>query len=107
MRLCVEAGRHGAMCRCLCDDAFPDLMARTGILACHLFSADASASYVDTAESSTRPFDVPPWVLVCEAGTTDAADEALRVFDGAFSRLGVEVREDLAVYALEICRLAA
>ena len=107
MRLRVEPRRDGAMCRYLREDAFPRLMARTGVLACHLFAADPSASYVNTAESSTRPFDVPPWVLLCEASTTDAATEATRVFvDGEFSRLGVEVREDYAVYALEICRLA-
>ena len=108
IRVSVEPRRGDAMCRYLREDAFPRLMARIGVLACHLFSADVSASYVNTAESSTRPFDVPPWVLLFEASTTEAADDAMRVLeDGEFTRLGVEVREDYAVYDLEICRLAA
>jgi hypothetical protein len=107
LRLDVDAARVDALFRYLREDAFPRLMARTGILACHLFAADASASHVDTTESSTRAFDVPSWVLVCEASTAEAANQAARAFDGEFERLGVAVRADFAVYTLEVCRLAA
>ena len=67
MRLGVPTAQSGAMCRFLCGEAFPRVIAVTGIVACHLFAADQSASFVNTAESSTRQFDVPSWVLLCEA----------------------------------------
>ena len=107
MRLGVDAARSDALCRYLEFDAFPRAMRRIGVLACHLLASDADASYVNTAESSTRTFDVPAWVLLCEASRAQSAEEARRDFEGAeFGRLGVEVRADCAVYALEICRLS-
>jgi len=108
MRLNVAAEHTEALCRYLRDDAFPRAMTRIGILACHLCEADASASYVNTAESSTREFDVPPWILLCEASTATPLEGMRDVIDGRqLERLGVEVRKDAAVYALEICRLSA
>ncbi len=82
-------------------------MACTGIVACHLLAADESGSYVKTAESNTRAFDVPSWVLLCEASHPAAAANARAMIEGrAFDELGVDVRNDAAVYALEICRLS-
>jgi hypothetical protein len=108
MRLAVPADAGDAMCEYLTADAFPRVMALTGVVACHLYAADEGASYVRTAESSTRKFDVPSWVLLCEATFADAADRARRLFDGPELRSrGVEVRSDAATYALEICREAA
>ena len=108
MRLGAPARQADAMCRHLCDDAFPHAMARTGVVACHLYAADATASHLNTAESSTREFDVPAWVLLCEASTSAAANDARAVIDDReLARLGVDVRADAAVYALEICRIAA
>jgi hypothetical protein len=107
LRLGVDAVRGDALCRYLTDDAFPRAMRRTGVLACHLFATDAPASYVNTAESSTRTFDVPAWVVLCEASSSEAAATAKRDIEGTqFARLGVEVRNDWAVYALEISRFA-
>jgi hypothetical protein len=107
MRVSVDARRGDAMRRYLTEDAFPRTLRRTGVLACHLFVSDSSASFLDTAESSTRAFDVPAWVLLCEASTAAAAEAAKANIEGTeFRRLGVEVREDWAVYALEICRLS-
>ena len=54
MRLSVDATRDGAMRRHLIEDAFPRALSRLGVLACHLFASDTSASHVHTAESSTR-----------------------------------------------------
>ena len=107
MRLAVDAQRGESMGGHLRDTVFPRLMDRPGVVACHLFAADTRASYVNTAESSTRQFDVPPWVLLCEASTGEAATESGDALNAEFARLDVEVREDFAVYALEICRLAA
>ena len=108
MRLSVMGKESDAMCRYLCGDAFPRAMAATGVVACHLYAADQSASFVDTAESSTRAFDVPAWIVLCEATSPRGADEAMRLIDGReFRRLGVEVRNDAATYALEICRLSS
>ncbi len=107
MRLSVPADRAETMCRAIAGDLFPAAMALTGVVACHLYASDQAASHVDTAESSTRAFDVPSWVLLCEATHAAAAQRAREVIDGPeFSRLGVVVRPDVAVYALEICRLA-
>jgi hypothetical protein len=62
---------------------------------------------VDTAESRTREFDVPSWVLLAEITTLRAAEDLRRVIDGpALAGLGVRVTEDAAIYTLEICRLA-
>ena len=107
MRLTIDAACSGSMCRYLAEDAFPRAMQRTGVVACHLFASDASASYVNTAESTTREFDVPAWIVLCEASTPRAADAARSDIGGAqFARLGAEIRRDAAVYALEICRLS-
>lgn len=107
MRMSVDPARADAMCRYLRDDALPRALSVTGILAGHLFAADTSASYVDTAESTTRAFDVPAWVLLCEASNADAAEQARAVVASReFARLGVEIREDATVYALEICRIS-
>jgi hypothetical protein len=107
MRLNGSAERGEAVCRYFRDDVFPRAMARTGVVACHLYAADSSASYVNTAESSTRDFDVPAWVVLCEASTPGAADQAREAIDDhVLMRMDVEVRKDAAVYALEICRLS-
>lgn len=108
MRLAFAAERDDVVCRYLEQDAFPRAASRVGIVACHLYAADRSASYVDTAESSTRKFDVPAWTVLCEASTPEAAEQARHVIDGgALAPRGVEVRSDAAVYALEICRLSS
>lgn len=107
MRLTVAAAQSVAMCSYLGSEAFPRAMTLTGVVACHLYGSDASASYVNTAESSTRQFDVPSWVVLCEATTPGAAVKARKLIEGTeFQRLGVAVRNDAAVYALEICRLS-
>jgi hypothetical protein len=107
MRLTVDALRGDAMCRYLTDDVVPRAMGRAGVLACHVFASDSEASYVNTAESSTRAFDVPAWVLVCEASTPGAAEASKHAVEGTeLARLGAGVPNDWAVYALEICRLS-
>ena len=79
----------------------------TGVLACHLYAADHSASYINTAESSTREFDVPSWVVLVEASTSVAASQARAVIDELeLDRYGAVIRRDAAVYSLEICRLS-
>ncbi len=89
------------------EKLFPRALALTGVVACHLYAADQSASHADTAESRTREFDVPPWVLLAEASTLRTAEELRRAICGAeLAGLGVRVREDAAIYDLEICRLA-
>jgi hypothetical protein len=106
-RLSVAGADSDAMCRYLCGDAFPRAMALTGVVACHLYAADSSASYVKTVESNTRAIDVPAWAFLCEATTPSAADHARGLIDGSeLQRHRVEVRSDNTVYALEICRLA-
>ena len=108
MRLDAAGDRADAMCRYLRDDAFPRAVERTGVVACHLYGADSAASYMNTAESSTRKFDVPAWVVLCETTTRAAADDARQAIDErALERLGADTRPDVAVYALEICRLSA
>jgi hypothetical protein len=107
MRLTVPGAESEPMCRFLSDEAFPQVMDLTGAVACHLYAADHSASHVNTTESGTREFDVPAWVLLCEATTRGAAEKAKELIDGPeFRRLSVVVRRDAAVYALEVCRLS-
>jgi hypothetical protein len=86
---------------------FPRALALTGVVACHLYAADQDASHLRTAESDTREFDVPSWVLLVEATTIGAAEHARALIAGPeLERLGVVVRSDAAIYSLEICRLA-
>jgi len=107
MRLDVPAMHGDAMCAHLRATVFPEAMAHTGVVACHLYAADRVASYAHTAESRTREFDVPSWVLLVEATTLAAARKVQALVEGpALRGLGVTVRDDAAIYSLEICRLA-
>ena len=108
MRLRAAAEAGDAICRYVGDHAFPGAMRQAGVVACHLYGADASASFVDTAESKTREFDVPAWVVLCEASRAESAHRARDFIETReLARLGAEVRSDAGVFALEICRLSA
>jgi hypothetical protein len=107
LRLSVPKAQESAMRDYFTTRVFPRALAATGVVACHLFAADAGASFTNTAESSTRRFDVPSWVVLAEATTESSAVGAKNILDtDELRQLGVEVREDAAVYALEICRLS-
>lgn len=107
VRLSVSDEQSVAMCSYLRNVAFPRTMALTGVVACHLYAADTHASHANTAESSTRQFDVPSWAILCEL-TTVATTAKARALIGSdeLQQLGVAVRADAAVYTLEICRLS-
>lgn len=108
LRLDVPALQAAAMCDDLKADVFPRMVALTGVVACHLFAADQAASHLDTAESSTRKFDVPSWVVLVEASTPKGAEDARALVTGStLERFGAVVRDDAAIYALEICRLSS
>jgi hypothetical protein len=108
MRLEAPGGTGETLCRLAQDVLFARALDLTGVVACHLYAADESASYTDTAESRTRRFDVPSWVVLVEMTTLLAADELRRSIDGReLADLGVRVRGDAAIYALEISRLAS
>ena len=108
MRMDVPGAQSDAMCRYLSMDVFPRALALTGVVACHLYASDQDASHLRTAESNTREFDVPSWVLLAEATTVRAAEQVRALIDGPeLQRLGVIVRSDAAIYSLEICRLAS
>jgi hypothetical protein len=107
LRLDVAAVNSDAMRRYLCEQAFPQALAQVGVLACHLLAADTSASFLNTAESSTRKFDVPSWVVLVEASTRHAASEVRSRFEvPTLQALDVAFRPDAAVYTLEISRPA-
>jgi hypothetical protein len=107
MRLQAPDANGEALRRLVMDDLFPRALDLTGVVACHLYAADRSASHVDTAESRTRTFDVPSWIVLAEVTTLSTADALRRLIDGPELRgLDVRAREDAAIYALEICRLA-
>lgn len=92
--------------RALISSVFAQAIAGNGIVACHHLVTDAGASFVKTAESSTRKFDVPESVVLVEATHEAAAERARGLFDAApWASLGLALRADAAVYALEICRL--
>lgn len=87
-------------------EVFAAALALNGVVACHLARADERASFIETAESKTRTFDVPAWVLLVEATTPEAAARARGLVETALVRdLGAAVRPDAAVYQLEISRL--
>lgn len=105
MRISVPYPLTQEMCELVSKELFPDAMSLAGVVACHLFSSDQAASYINTAESSTREFDVPSWVILCEGTIKTAVEAAGQVIAGRLQRLGVAVRSDVAVYSLEICRM--
>ena len=105
LRLDVPATHAEAMRDFLKAEVFPDIFGLVGVVACHLYAANQPASHLDTAESSTRAFDVPSWVLLVEATNADAAQKAHGQINAAgLQRFDAVVRQDAAVYALEICR---
>lgn len=107
MRLEAPAAQGDAVAQHLIGSVMPEIAPQVGVLASHLFVADQPASHLNTAESKTRAFDVPAWVLLVETSSVDAAARAQRAIDGpALRRLGATVRKDAAIYSLEICRLA-
>ena len=107
MRLDAPRGRGESLCRLAEEVLFPRALKLPGVVACHLYAADESASHADTAESRTRAFDVPSWVLLAEVTALWAAQDLRQVIDGPeLVELGVRVRDDAAIYTLEICRLA-
>lgn len=107
LRLDVPSAEADAMRTYLCTDVFPRAVALTSVVACHLYKADQSGSHIDTAESSTREFDVPAWVVLVEATTPQAAESARDLLDARkLESLGAKVRPDGTTYSMEICRLA-
>jgi hypothetical protein len=106
LRMDVDRSHGDAVSSYLGEVAFPKAMTMTGIVACHLCSSDAS-SFIDTAESRTRDFDVPSLVVLIEASTADAACRArLELDEARLHELGAGIRCGAAVYSLEISRLA-
>ena len=107
MRLDVPSGQGDVLHEYVTSEAFPRALALTGVVACHLYVADERASYIDTAESSTRTFDVPSWVLLCEVTFAGAAEKARGVLESREpKRLGVDLRSNAGTYTLEICRVS-
>jgi hypothetical protein len=108
LRIGVQPAQTSALVKFIREHALAQAMSVAGVLACHLFAADQQASHLDTAESSTRTFDVPSWVLLAEASHAHAAQQALAILGGERMRaLGASVRADAAVYTLEISRLSS
>lgn len=108
LRMAVPGEQTQAFRALLDERVFPRAMSSTGVVACHLYAADANASYTETAEARTREFDVPAWVVLVEATRPDAAERAHELIATPdLSRMGVVIRTDGAVYSLEICRLAS
>lgn len=105
MRIDVPPRQGAAFVAAMRDRVFPRALEVPGLVACHLLAADRDASYIDTAESRTRTFDVPAWVLLAEA-TRAAAAESFgdRLAGTELPPLGAGVR-DTGVYALELVRL--
>ena len=107
MRVEVPGQQSEAFRELLTERVFPGVVSFTGVVACHVCAADAGASFTDTAESRTREFDVPPWVVLVECTRPEAAERAREsVASADLERLGAVIRSDAAVYSLEICRLA-
>jgi len=107
MRLDAALADDDAVRSTVGGQLFAQAMTQTGVLACHLYAADTSASFTDTAESRTRAFDVPSWVVLIESSTPEAAERVRSSLEGPeVQRLALRFRPDAAVYALEICRLS-
>lgn len=107
MRLQVPEGQGESFCRYAAGHLFPRALTLTGVVACHLYAADESASHIPTAESRARDFDVPTWTLLAEATTPANLEQLGRLAEGpAIAGLGVRPGADAAIYDLEICRLA-
>jgi hypothetical protein len=107
LRIGVAAEAAAALRAAIATRVLPQVAAEPEVVAAHLYATEIDASHVDTAESRTRSFDVPPFVVLIEATTATAAARARAAFDdGALAALGATIRPDGAVYALEISRLA-
>jgi len=99
----ADAAHH--LQRYLCEEVVPAAMLRPNVLAASALYSD-QASFLDTAESKTRQFDVPAWVVLIEASTLEAATRARDLIDEAtLRRFGASMRADASAYSLEISRL--
>lgn len=107
LRVGVAPESAAALRAAIATRVLPKVADEPEVVAAHLYATELDASHVDTAESRTRTFDVPPFVVLVEATTAAAAGRARAAFDdGALAALGATIRPDGAVYTLEICRLA-
>jgi len=105
MRLSAPAENAAQLCAQFGASVLTHAVAINGVVACHLYGADHAASFTATAESKTREFDVPAWIVLAEASRPDAAERVPALVTSALAHLGATLR-DAAVYTLEICRLA-
>jgi hypothetical protein len=99
----VQGGNDSAM-TAIAARVLPALLAQPGVLACKLYGADGGASRIDTAESKTREFDIPSWVVMVETSHQAAAERAIEFVKAVdWEAAGARARSDFRAYALEIC----
>ncbi|WP_321800671.1 DUF4286 family protein [Caballeronia sp. J97] len=107
MQLRANDSASAALQRFAVDTLFARLLERGDVLAAHLFSADDSASNVQTAEAEERAFTVPSRVLMIEAATQAGIEACRTTLDATdWARHGAHA-DPSNVYVLEISRLSA
>ena len=73
----------------------------------HLAIADQAGSRIETAEKKGRPVDgIPSWLIMIEAGTPEAADEACdKLLAGDLAKHGATAAMERGLYSLQYCRM--
>jgi hypothetical protein len=114
----IAAGGYAVVFRADCRDlaaampaaeaiaggAMRELSVLNGVVSTSVYLADLQGSFISTAESSTRQFDVPPLTLVVETSHREAATTVMRGLDAHdWDALGLRPREGAALYQLEVC----
>ena len=107
LRFGAAEGREDELEKYLRHTALPPLADIVQVTGVHLAIADQAGSRIETAEKKGRPVDgIPSWLVMIEAGTPEAADEACdKLLAGDLAKHGATANTERGLYSLQYCRM--
>jgi hypothetical protein len=106
LRFGAEAGRETELERHLRHVALPPLIDIVSIVGVHLAVADREASDIRTTERGDRKVEIPNWLVMIEASSPEAADEACdRLLASDLVKHGARADMERGLYMLQFCRM--
>ena len=107
LRFGATEGREDELEKYLRHTALPPLADIVLVSGVHLAIADQAGSRIETAEKKGRPVDgIPSWLVMIEAGTAEAADEACdKLLASDLAKHGAAPETERGLYMLQYCRM--